>query len=173
EDADRLAGRNAAHCAGLERLLVLDSGCVESQRLGAGGLPVEELLAFVARDPRLDAVLGHGQRRAGAIGRVALHLPCTQRNVTCGAQATRAVLTRLGLEPVVVGERGCCGAAGSHMLFEPERADALRAPLVAAITAVGAATLATGNVGCRLHLAEALPDLHVLHPIELLDQCLP
>jgi glycolate oxidase iron-sulfur subunit len=199
DEAERLAAANAAAFAGVERLLVLDSGCVESQQSGAGGLPVEELLAFIARDPALDALLAGGRSASHArpdrdgLARkpanthaprsqpwaapaeervLALHLPCTQRNVTGNAATVRDLLVRLGFTVNVVGERGCCGAAGSHMLLEPARAAMLRAPLLDAIAASGAATLATGNIGCRMHLADALAGVRVLHPIELLDQCL-
>ena len=172
--AGRLAGANARAFAerGVECLLVLDSGCVESQRLGAtASLPVQELVSFVAADPRLPQL-----PRSRPPADLALHLPCTQRNVTGGAPALQALLSRLVPGLVLVGERGCCGAAGSHMLLEPDRAGTFLAPLLDQVAACGAATLATGNIGCRLHLEQGLRErglpVRVLHPIEVLDQCL-
>jgi len=72
-----------------------------------------------------------------------------------------------GLDLHLLPETGCCGAAGTHMLLQAGRADALRAPLLDAVRASDAATLCTSNIGCRLHLASSVP---VRHPIELLAE---
>lgn len=170
----RHASRTAATFADVEHVLVLDSGCVESLRCGNGTVPITELLQFVADDARLDqlALRPHP-------GPLALQLPCTQRNVTFGAAAARALLRRLGTEPLLIGERGCCGAAGSQALLDPARAATFREPLLDAVAAGGAATLASGNVGCRMHLQAGLRDrpgtaaVRVVHPIELLAEHLP
>src|SRR5690606_9667575 len=77
--------------AGVDHVLVLDSGCVESLRQGTGSVPVTELLQFVAADPRLDQLALRPLPDP-----MALQLPCTQRNVTFGAAAARALLQRLG-----------------------------------------------------------------------------
>jgi len=157
----------------LDHLLVLDSGCVESLRAGAGGIDVQELLAFVAADPQRDR-LHVGQH---APERVALHLPCTQRNVTFGAAATRAVVEQsTGTQPELIGASGCCGAAGTQLLLDPDRAAQFRRPLLDAFLATGTATLATGNVGCRMHFEAGLrasaagTGRRVVHPIELLAE---
>jgi glycolate oxidase iron-sulfur subunit len=160
--------------AGVEHIVVLDSGCVESLRYGAGPAPVVELLQFVAGDSRLDQL---GLLKLP--GPLALHLPCTQRNVTFGVAAAHTLLQRLGTEPVLLGGRGCCGAAGSQVLVDPGRAATFREPLLDAFAAAGAATLASGNVGCRMHLQAGLRDrpatatARVVHPIELLADHLP
>jgi glycolate oxidase iron-sulfur subunit len=71
---------------------------------------------------------------------------------------------------------GCCGAAGTHMLEQPARAAALRAPLLDAIAQHPSDVLCSGNIGCRLHLAEGLAQrgtpLSCRHPIEILAACL-
>jgi glycolate oxidase iron-sulfur subunit len=125
---------------------------------------------FIARDERLDTLR---QRHAAAGTRVALQLPCTQRNVTRSAVGVAPLLARIpGLELVPLPDAGCCGAAGTHLLTEPARADALREPWLDAIARTSAATLCSANVGCRLHLAVGLSDRGIAvatrHPLELL-----
>ncbi len=55
------------------------------------------------------------------------------------------------------------------MFSEPERAAALRAPLLETLADSGAQELLSANIGCRLHLANASA-LPVRHPIEFLAE---
>ena len=105
--------------------------------------------------------------------RVALHLPCTQRNVVKSVAALRDLLARVpGLEVVeLTAGYGCCGAAGTQMLLDPARAASFRAPLLQAFEDSGAARLLSANIGCRLHLANAT-SRPVQHPLEYLADCL-
>jgi glycolate oxidase iron-sulfur subunit len=171
-----LAARTAAAFAhpGLSAVLVSASGCFDSvQRSLASQVPVHELLAFVAAD-----AVGADLPVQARPGAVALHLPCAQASVVgAGAAAARVLGMIPGLElvPLATGH-GCCGAAGSHMLLEPERAATLRAPLLEAAEASGAPLLCSGNIGCRLHIQQGLATrgckMAVRHPIELLAEAL-
>ena len=119
--ATRLATTNRAAFAGQERVLCLASGCQDSlSRSLAEGPAVEDALAALERvADRLDF--------RPARGRVALHLPCTQRSVVRSDAALRRLLARVpGLDLVELPDTGCCGAAGLHQLAEPGRAAALR-----------------------------------------------
>jgi glycolate oxidase iron-sulfur subunit len=49
----------------------------------------------------------------------------------------------------------------------PERAAALRTPLLRDLAQTGADALLSANIGCRLHLGAASP-VPVLHPLEFL-----
>jgi glycolate oxidase iron-sulfur subunit len=176
-DGERtLEARNAAAFTDpqLSAVLVSASGCFDSvQRSLAGHVAVHELLAFVAADPACaDLPL---RTRPGT---VALHVPCTQAAVVGAAAAAARVLGMIpGLQllPLTAGH-GCCGAAGTHMVLQPERAAALRAPLLEAAEASGAAVLCSGNIGCRLHIHEGLAargvTMAVRHPIELLAEAM-
>jgi glycolate oxidase iron-sulfur subunit len=165
--AARLAEANAAAFAGHRQVLTLASGCHESVAAALpAGSAIDALDFLAARASGLD----FRETRE----RVALHLPCTQRNVVRSDAATRALLARVpGLEVVELDAdpasrgHGCCGAAGSTMLVDPTRAAAFRAPLIAQLQASGATRLLSANIGCRLHLAggTALP---VEHPLEFL-----
>jgi glycolate oxidase iron-sulfur subunit len=55
------------------------------------------------------------------------------------------------------------------MVSEPERAGKFRAPLIASLQASGATELLSGNVGCRLHLANGTK-IPVRHPVDFLAE---
>ncbi|HET6603447.1 MAG TPA: (Fe-S)-binding protein [Xanthomonadaceae bacterium] len=170
--AARLALRNRQAFAADAPVLLLDSGCQETLAGALGAERVFDLVAFVQADPAWQEL----SLRPADGPPLALHLPCTQRNVTGTVAAHRAALGRIpGLVTVEVGTRGCCGAAGSHAVLEPGRAQRLRDPLLQQITASGAVTLATANIGCRLHLQAGLPDggPRLAHPIQILAEHLP
>ena len=68
----------------------------------------------------------------------------------------------------------CCGAAGSHLLEFPERAAALREPMLARLVALAPQQWLSSNIGCRLHLAAGLEaqgrHWPHNHPLSLLAQ---
>jgi glycolate oxidase iron-sulfur subunit len=107
---------------------------------------------------------------------VAVHTPCSLRNVLRREQAPYRLLERIpGLDVVPLAHNEtCCGAAGSYMLEHPETADALREPKIAALAQSGARYLVSSNVGCALHLAagarRAGLEVEVLHPVVLLER---
>ena len=166
--AARLAARNARAVAGARHVLTLASGCHEAV---AGAMPpgaqAADAIAFLAA--RADRLPLRECRE-----RVALHLPCTQRNVVRSAAATRALLGRVpGLDVVELDAGfGCCGAAGTQMATDPERAARFRAPLLAQLADSGATRLLSANIGCRLHFANAAA-VPVQHPLEFLATLIP
>jgi glycolate oxidase iron-sulfur subunit len=167
DSARRLAEANRRAFAGQASVISLASGCQDSLALAlAGAAPVEDALCLLDR-VSADLVFRPAPRR------VALHLPCTQRRLGSGALALRRLLARVpGLVVIELPDTGCCGAAGLHQLAEPERAAALRAPLLAALAESGAIELLSANVGCRLHLANGTT-IPVRHPVEFLAEHLP
>jgi glycolate oxidase iron-sulfur subunit len=95
---------------------------------------------------------------------VALHIPCTAA-FHDSAQVTRLLLSRIpDLQVSVLPDAGCCGGAGLHQFGSPERAAALRAPVLAAIPET-AELLLSANIGCRLHLSGGRA---VQHPLEFM-----
>lgn len=165
--AAALAAENRAGFAGAGTVLTLASGCHDAVAEQLRGVAEVEdaIVAIAARADRL--------RFASRAERVALHLPCTQRNAVGSDGALRALLSRVpGLEVVPIDAGyGCCGAAGTQMLTDAERAARFRQPLLDQLAASGASRLLSANIGCRLHLANgtALP---VHHPLEFLSECL-
>jgi glycolate oxidase iron-sulfur subunit len=165
--AETLAATNRAAFAQSPMVLTLASGCHAAVQaaIGDGRATVDAFDFLVAR---LDHLRFRGRRE-----RVALHLPCTQRNAARAVPAMRRLLARVpGLDVVVLDAGlGCCGAAGSQMLLDRERAAGYRQPLVEQAVASGATRVLSANLGCRLHLAAALP-MPVQHPLELLADAL-
>lgn len=175
-DADALATRNRDAFARPDSptttptpeavpILTLASGCHESV---ARALPDRTLDALDFLDRHADRLRFNVRPE-----RVALHLPCTQRNVVGSVPALRRLLARVpGLEVNELDAgHGCCGAAGSNMLLDPVRAAAFRQPLLDQLRPSGVTRLLSANIGCRLHLANgtAIP---VQHPLELLADAL-
>ena len=162
--AARLASANRQAFAGRASVLCLASGCQDSvSRSLAGEASVEDALTALDR-------LGEKLSFRPAHGRVALHLPCTQRSVVRSEAALRRLLARVpGLDMVELPDTGCCGAAGLHQLAEPARSEALRTPLLQALAASGARELLSANIGCRLHLANGTM-VPVRHPVDFLAE---
>ena len=160
--ADRLGRQNRGAFSGYPRVLTLASGCHDAL---AAALP-----AGVAADA-LDFLQTHAGRLhfRPLEARIALHVPCTQRNGSRSVPALQALLARVpGLDVQLLDAgHGCCGAAGSRMLTDPAHANPLRQPLLDQLQQLGASRLLSANIGCRLHLGNGTP-IPVQHPIELL-----
>lgn len=106
--------------------------------------------------------------------KIAVHEPCSLRNVLRGAAHPYALLARIPgacIAPLA-GNDQCCGAAGTYFLDQPEMAKALLDDKMAAMDKSGGRYLATSNIGCALHMASALRQtgskIEVLHPVTLL-----
>lgn len=163
-------------------VISLNSGCRTLLREYAQVLPGDErTTAFAGRVRDLTGfLLEHRDRLfgAGAAGanpvpsRVAVHLPCTLRNVLREHGDLLELLRRVpGTEVLELeGNERCCGAAGAHMFTHPEAADALLAPKIEAIGCMAPDALITANIGCSLHLQAGLRraglDVPVLTPAE-------
>ncbi len=171
-EAAGCAARNRDAFAAHGTVLTLATGCHEAVAgaLAPGSEAIDALVFFAGRGANL--------RFRPRPERIALHLPCTQRNVVRSDGATRALLARVpGLEIIELDAglppdgTGCCGAAGTHMLEHPERAAAHRAPLLEQFASSGANRLLSANIGCRLHFANGTR-LPVQHPLEFLAESL-
>jgi glycolate oxidase iron-sulfur subunit len=150
------------------RVLCLATGCEGTLRRSLEHVTrVQDVLHFLNHHAH-----AHPLRFRDAGGRrVALHRPCTQFALAGSVAQMRELLARVpGLEVVDLPDRGCCGAAGLHMMQFPERAQALRQPVLDDIEATGATEVISANVGCRLHLSGG--KLPVRHPLELLAEFL-
>ncbi|MGQ4660301.1 heterodisulfide reductase-related iron-sulfur binding cluster [Lysobacter sp. F6437] len=163
--AGQLAAINRAAFSGQDRVLTLASGCHEAVATALGPATVDALAFLDAHRAQL-----HFAERSE---RIALHLPCTQRNVVRSVPALRRLLAQVpGLTVIELDAGfGCCGAAGLQMLTDPGRAADYRQPLLDQLAASGAAALLSANIGCRLHLAGGT-DLPVRHPLEFLADAL-
>src|SRR6185437_6633842 len=100
----------------------------------------------------------------------ACHLAHAQK-VTSQPRALLAAIP--GIKLVALPESDmCCGAAGTYNLQQPEMSTSLAARKLKNIESTGAATCATGNVGCAMQISSEADahgkHLRVVHPVELL-----
>jgi len=174
--AARLAQRNRlAFGDSSNPLLVTASGCA-AQLLEYGALYGEAGVSWRVNDI-LHFLLAH---EPGALQfepleeTVAVHVPCSHRNVLRQGRDLADILgwiPRLRAVPINA-HGGCCGAAGSYLLSQPEVADQLRDELLATRRSSDARVLVTSNIGCSMHLQAGLKeqglDIEVLHPVVLL-----
>jgi glycolate oxidase iron-sulfur subunit len=172
-----LARRNLAALADDSVAVVgTSSGCTATLREYAELLPaaadfarrVEDISVFLARAQGWEQLRFHPLTQA-----VAVHEPCTLRNVLKGTGAADALLARIpGLRVQILTGTGCCGAAGSYFLTQPETADRLAADTLAAVMADPPDAVLSSNVGCALQLSGQLRragrPVPVLHPVSLL-----
>lgn len=175
-----LAARNrAAFGDDGDPILPLATGCAatladDPQRIDGGDDFRRRL-----RDP-IDFLLEQGAQlrfRATPLT-VAIHEPCTQKNVIRRSEALRTLLGRVpALRIVELDASGrCCGAAGTHFIAHPAEADALLQPKLDALAAQVPDLIVSANIGCALHLAGGLRRAgglspEVLHPVRLLARC--
>lgn len=142
-------------------VLAVASGC--GARL-AEYMPdrVHDISAFLARCD------WDGIHIAPLYATIAVHDPCSSRNVLKAEQFSYAMLQRIpGVKTVPLPENDlCCGGAGSYMLTHPEMANQLCQDKINAYQTIQSEYLATSNIGCALHLARGLgDDVRVVHPV--------
>lgn len=101
--------------------------------------------------------------------RVAYHDPCSMQHGQKVTREPRALLRQAGFEVLDIPEKHfCCGSAGTYNLLQPAMANELGARKAQNIHSTDPDMIATGNIGCMIHLAGHSP-LPVLHTVELLD----
>ncbi len=101
--------------------------------------------------------------------RIAFQSPCTLQHGLRLAGRVEEILEALGLELTPVADSHlCCGSAGVYSILQSELSQRLRVNKLAALEAGGPQIIATANVGCLVHLAQAtrLPVSHWLEVFE-------
>jgi glycolate oxidase iron-sulfur subunit len=158
---------NSAGCGALLKDYGHLLGTDDAQALGARVRDVSELLADVG--PREGAPIDLD---------VAYDAPCHLQHAQHVQAEPIAVLRAIpGLRlQLLPGSDRCCGSAGIYSMLHPDMA---RAVLDDKIRTVGEASprpqvIATGNPGCHMQIGAGLRaarlDVHVRHPVELLDE---
>ena len=106
---------------------------------------------------------------------VAVHEPCSHRNLLRDTAAVYALLARIpALEVVSLDGNGtCCGAAGTYLLEHADTAQTLADDKIRHLAALAPRYLVTTNTGCAAHLAARIRAaglaIEVLHPVELIQ----
>ncbi|MFK7887880.1 MAG: (Fe-S)-binding protein [Gammaproteobacteria bacterium] len=100
------------------------------------------------------------------VTKVALHLPCSQRNVLTAGTAMEALFASLaGVDAKALTGVGCCGAAGTHMLRDAQTASTMAGHVLRQVPPT-ADVLVSANLGCAWHLRGALFDREQTLPVE-------
>jgi len=183
QEAAPLCQRNVSAFSGDAPVLYAASGCgatLQEYGLIEGSEAARQFAARV-RDPHR-FLLEHWPQNLKLRplkARVAVHLPCTQRNVTGGGDAILSLLAKIPdlqietLDP----QHGCCGAAGTYFVSQPGMADRLLEHKLDALGKAAPDYLVSSNIGCTLHIAAGLRrrglKVRVLHPLALLAQQWP
>lgn len=104
---------------------------------------------------------------------VAVHEPCTQRNVLKNPQATYELLAKIpGLNQQALPDNQlCCGAGGSYMLTHPENAQGIRNMKRQVIENTQADIIVSANFACARFIAGG--NIEVVHPLTILAGHLP
>lgn len=100
--------------------------------------------------------------------KIAVHEPCSQRNVLKNQQTVYALLKKIpGLNVVALANNHiCCGAGGSYMLTHSANAGQLRTLKQHAISVSSADVVVSCNFGCAVFLNAAVSKIE--HPLLLL-----
>ena len=124
--------------------------------------PVEVIAAEWKRFAPLVA-MDHGPQR------VAFQSPCTLQHGQRLGGRVEEILEAIGLELAPVADAHlCCGSAGAYSILEPQLSRLLRKDKLAALEEGEPDIIATANIGCLVHLAQATR-VPVRHWIEVFD----
>ncbi|MGH8042508.1 MAG: (Fe-S)-binding protein [Rudaea sp.] len=160
--------------ANVDCVLVSASGCFGTLRdrvFADGAIHVHEIHEFLDSDAHIGALKFHPLAES-----IALHTPCTQRNVARADGAVARLLVRIPQLRIdaLPAPPGCCGAAGDYFLHHPDIADTLRAQTLDQVLESTPNRLVTSNVGCRIFLGNGLRQracaVTATHPVVLLAQ---
>ncbi|NLO81044.1 MAG: glycolate oxidase subunit GlcF [Xanthomonadaceae bacterium] len=162
--------------AGAEAIIVNASGCgVQVKDYGyllrndPAYAAKAERVAALAKDPIevLEAEAERLEPAPDAPLRIAFQSPCTLQHGQKLAGRVEALLARIGFTLTPVAEAHlCCGSAGTYSLLQPELSRQLQQRKIANLQAGEPELIATANIGCLTHLAEAAT-VPVRHWVEL------
>lgn len=165
--------------SGAEAIVITASGCgavvKEYGELLAGDTEYAEKAARISALCRdisevlmVEGVPKFGKPKSAV--KVAFHAPCTLQHGQKIVGVVESLLQSMGFELTSVADAHlCCGSAGTYSILQPELAQKLLRNKLCALEEAGPDVIATGNVGCQIHLATR-SSVPVKHWIELLDE---
>jgi glycolate oxidase iron-sulfur subunit len=169
--ADSMAQHNNQifKASGVDTIVTVASGCGAQLVESKGELKVIDISSYLLGLPGIDSI-----ELVPLNKRVALHTPCSLKNVLNAAAGPFDLLRTIPqIELFPLPDNGlCCGGAGHYLLTQPDTADELRRDKLDALQKSRTEILVTSNSGCALHLAAGIQqaglNIEVLHPVELL-----
>ena len=174
QQAEATMRANVAALGSAQRIISTASGCGVTLKeygrlLGDGGAEtfaakvcdVAEVLADFEFDKRpID-----GRK----LQKIAWHPPCTLQHGQRLTGVVEGILQKTGYELVPVADSHlCCGSAGAYSLLQPQLGNELKRRKARELARHEPQAVATANIGCQTHLADALT-VPVLHWLELLE----
>jgi glycolate oxidase iron-sulfur subunit len=186
DQAKRFAKENLrAFPADVDAILTNAAGCgsgIHEYALWLRGEPEEEQArSFVKKVKDVSvflAELGLREIPQQAVPlRVAYHDACHLAHAQKVRAQPRQLLNSIENIEVVEIPNGeiCCGSAGTYNIEQPQTAAQLGQEKSAAIASTNPDIVATGNIGCmtqiETHLRKQLPNVKVMHTMEVLDSC--
>lgn len=109
--------------------------------------------------------------------RIAVHVPCTMKNVWRTENAVFEMAKRLSENEIfTIKTQYCCGAAGRYMFDFPILAEQLASNILNELETLPVQILLTSNIGCALHLQRHIRaknlNISLLHPIIALEKAI-
>ncbi|MBA4144052.1 MAG: glycolate oxidase subunit GlcF [Nitrosospira sp.] len=102
--------------------------------------------------------------------KLAFHSPCTLQHGMRIRGVAEKILIAAGFELTHVPDAHlCCGSAGTYSILQPELSRQLLENKIIALESGTPARIATGNIGCLVHMQNGT-SLPVEHWIEILDE---
>jgi glycolate oxidase iron-sulfur subunit len=158
-------------------ILVTASGC--GTTIKDYGFLLRNDAAYAARAARISALAKDiselldptdlPPRAGGKPLRVAYHAACSLQHGQKITTQPKRLLEAAGYTVTTPAEAHlCCGSAGAYSILQPEIADKLGGRKAAKLDGLQADVIATGNIGCAVHIG-ARAKTPVVHVIELLD----
>ena len=104
-----------------------------------------------------------------AVGKIAVQTPCSLQHGMKLPHLITDILSKAGFQLASTRSNHlCCGSAGTYSILQPAMSQHLLKEKLQSLTIDSPAMIASGNVGCQLHL-QAGSRVPVVHWIELLD----
>ncbi|MBI1360191.1 MAG: glycolate oxidase subunit GlcF [Alphaproteobacteria bacterium] len=162
---------------GIDAILVTASGC--GATIKDYGFLLRNDPAYAARAARISALAKDISELLDASSlpprvntppiRVAYHAACSLQHGQKIVTQPKHLLEAAGFSVVTPTEAHmCCGSAGAYSILQPEIADRLGARKTERLEALSPDVIATGNIGCAVHIG-ARSHVPVVHVVELLD----
>ena len=108
-----------------------------------------------------------------AIGKVAVHTPCSLQHALKLPDVITAILSKAGFDLAETTEAHlCCGSAGTYSILQSDISERLLDKKLRALNIDQPVLIATANVGCQLQMGTK-SKIPVRHWIELLDESAP
>lgn len=163
--------------AGLDAVVINASGCGTVVKDyghmlrtdGAWAAKAAEVSAMAIDVAELLAEMSLAPTGAGAGTVVAYHAACSLQHGQRIREQPKVLLRSAGFTVVEPAEGHlCCGSAGTYSILQPELSRTLRDRKVGNLEATKPQVIASGNVGCIMHIGGGT-DLPAVHTVELLD----